>query len=188
MITEIELKAWVYDPEEVKARLMKLGTYLGSYTKDDEYWRDSAGQRELGSGVRIRRLSGSVAGERPRALVTFKRKEVREGVEINDEEEFEVSDVDTFAALLTRLGLSPWIRKRKVGEAWNLGGITAELSLLVGLGTFVELELLSEEADPGTIARSRTRLMEALSTLGVPEERIETRYYTELLTAPPPPR
>ena len=183
MSIEIELKAWADDPEGIRSRLSAAGEHLGSYVKDDEYWKDAAGPggRELGSGVRIRRLSAP--GEGARAVATFKRKEVRDGIEVNDEREFEVSDADAFAELLSRLGLAPWIRKRKTGDAWNLDGITAELSELAGLGTFVELEILAEKDDPATVSAARSRLTAALAALGVPAERIETRYYTEMLAA-----
>lgn len=186
MAIEIELKAWADDPAAVRARLSEAGDFLGSYEKDDEYWKDAAvpGGRELGSGVRIRRLSApGGAGPASRAVATFKRKEVRDGIEVNDEREFEVSDAEAFAELLSRLGLSPWIRKRKVGAAWNLDGITAELSELAGLGTFVELEILSDTDESETVARARERLLRALAALGVPEDRIEGRYYTEMLSA-----
>jgi adenylate cyclase class 2 len=132
MAIEIELKAWADDPRRSAPACAPKESLWGAYVKDDEYWKDSGGPggRELGSGVRIRRLSAPGAG--PDAVVNFKRKEVRDGMEVNDEREFSVSDVEVFAELLRRLGLEPWIRKRKVGEAWNLDGITAELSLVVG--------------------------------------------------------
>jgi adenylate cyclase class 2 len=114
-------------------------------------------------------------------VVNFKRKEVRDGMEVNDEREFSVSDAEVFAELLKRLGLEPWIRKRKIGEAWNLDGITAELSLVVGLGRFIELEILADSDDGATVAAARARLLDAVDRLGVDRSRIEGRYYTELL-------
>ncbi|MFA6505799.1 MAG: class IV adenylate cyclase [Treponemataceae bacterium] len=177
MAIEIELKAWVDDRTALRAKLEKFGRFVGAYQKDDEYWRPrEEGSRETaGSGVRIRRT-----GTGP-AIVTFKIKEVRDGMEVNDEREFEVSEAETFSELLTRLGLSPWIRKRKVGEAWDLDGITAELSLIEGLGVFAELEILAESDDSHTVASARKRLLDALEQLGLPKEKIESRYYTEML-------
>lgn len=177
MAIEIEIKAWVEDIASVRARLEALGRYSGLFKKDDEYWRPRSGPSDgLGSGVRIRRTSDG-----PSAVVNFKRKEVRDGMEINDERELEVSDAAVFAELLDRIGLAPWIRKRKVGEAWDLDGITAELSEIVGLGTFVELEILAQDDDAETVSSARRRLLDALDRLGVDRTRIEERYYTEML-------
>lgn len=180
MAIEIELKAWADAPEEIRVRLAAIARPLGSYDKADEYWRfpaDRPQQPELGSGVRIRRLDAAA----PDAVVTFKRKEVRDGIEINDEREFAVSDAATFAELLSRLGLVAWIRKRKTGAAWDADGITAELSDIESLGTFIELEIIAESDDPRTVEAARARLLDLLDRLGVPRQRIEGRYYTELL-------
>lgn len=177
MAIEIEIKAWVDDAETVKNRLAAAGEHRGSYRKDDEYWKGRPGSPDaLGSGVRLRRTADG-----PEAVVNFKRKEVRDGMEINDEREFGVSDAAAFAELLTRLGLQPWMRKRKIGEAWDIAGITAELSLVEGLGTFIELEILAEEDSAETVDEARSRLLAALDGLGVPRRRIEPRYYTEML-------
>lgn len=184
MAIEIELKAWVDDAEAVRKRLCAIGAYEGRYDKDDEYWRSRSGTA-LGSGVRIRRLktAGEDGEERTAAVITFKKKEVRDGIEVNDEREFEVSDAEAFAELLSRLGLAPWIRKRKIGESWSIDGITAELSEIVGLGKFVELEILSDTDAAEVVASARKRLSDALSTLGVGEDRVEARYYTEMISA-----
>jgi adenylate cyclase class 2 len=174
---EIEIKAWVDDPAAVRRELEKTGRYAGPYVKDDEYWRfEGTSGLNLGSGVRIRRESDGPGG-----VVNFKRKEVREGMEINDEREFAVSDAAVFSELLSRLGLVPWIRKRKVGAAWDMDGVTAELSRIEGLGDFIELELLEDRDDAETVDAARKRLLETMDRLGVPRTRIEGRYYTEML-------
>lgn len=179
MATEIEIKAWAENVPSVRKRLSERGEHLGRYEKDDEYWRFRDPETtDLGSGVRIRRTSDG-----PGAVVNFKRKEVRDGMEINDEREFDISDTGAFAELLSRLGLEPWMRKRKIGEAWNVEGITAELSLVVGLGTFVELEILTEDDAAATVAEARKRLFALLDDLGVPRNKVEGRYYTEMLGA-----
>lgn len=177
MAIEIELKAWVEDRTAIRERLQMTGRHLGTYDKHDEYWRPSNLEADaLGSGVRLRKTSSD-----PEAIVNFKRKEVRDGMEVNDEREFKVSDAVAFAELLSRIGLRPWIRKRKSGEAWDLDGITAELSSIEGLGMFIELEILAEDDRPDTVVEARRRLLEAIDRLGVDRSRIEPRYYTEML-------
>lgn len=206
MATEIELKAWVDDPAATAALLDGAWSPLAVYDKDDEYWRpgDPARRGSLGSGVRIRtertasrsdaspdlgqglgaaveRLLGGRDGVT--AVVNFKKKEVRAGIEVNDEREFSVDEPDTFRELLRRLDLRPAIRKRKRGLSWSSGDATLELSEVAGLGVFLEIEILADSDDQGTVAAARKRLRELLAGAGIDEGRIEERYYTELLEA-----
>ncbi len=182
MAIEIELKAWVDESEAARRTITSFAAPVRTYRKDDAYWRAQegtgpAGRGALGSGVRVRREDLSESG----ATVTFKRKEVRDGIEVNDEREFEVSDAEVFGELLDRLGLAVWIRKRKTGEAWEAEGVAIELSEVEGLGSFVELEILAEKDDPATVAEARSRLLSVLRRIGIPQSRIEARYYTEML-------
>jgi adenylate cyclase class 2 len=197
MAIEIELKVPVDDPEALKARLSSLGTVLGSYEKHDTYWiaadRKGAPGGIPASGIRIRRerAAGPDGRELEQALVTYKIRELSGGVEINDEREFTLGSgagpgeaAAVFAELLERLGLRPDIRKEKQGRAWNLGGeppVLAELSLIGGLGWFLELEILTEDRNEGTLSASRKRLLSLLEELEISPERIEARPYTQML-------
>lgn len=184
MAIEIELKAWADDPNALRSRLFSLAGGGISFEKADSYWFFSgAGRSVLPSGVRIRRETktdpaGRVSCE---LWVTFKVKEVREGLEINDEREFSVSDGAAFEALLRRLGLEKGMEKTKRGRAWNCEGIAAELTEVEGLGWFVELEIIAGDDSGGTVAAARARLLALLEKIGVPTDRIEPRYYTEML-------
>jgi adenylate cyclase class 2 len=219
-MVEIELKTRVHDPDRVKKRLSGLGIYDGAYEKDDAYWTvhnpegqggksaeaPSAPIRNTGghsfpslppSGVRVRRETnttedGAVSNLN---LVTYKIRELRDGVEINDEREFEISNGEVFEDLLGRLGLSPGIRKNKQGWAWRVRGpagpgaeIRAELSDVKSLGWFLELEILVPEGDEKTIALCRENLFSLLEKLEIPREDIESRPYTEMLRAFRQPR
>jgi adenylate cyclase class 2 len=214
-MVEIELKARISNPEEVKKRLSGLGTYDCAYEKDDTYWlvqkiperggKKSVPGREAGggpplpslppSGLRVRRETNTAEdGEISKFnLITYKTRELRAGIEINDEREFEISDGEIFEDLLRRLGLAPGIRKNKRGWAWriNVPGaaapdteIRAELSDIKTLGWFLELEILAPEKDEKTIAQCRERLFLLLEKLEIPREAIETRPYTEMLKSP----
>ncbi|MDR1230789.1 MAG: class IV adenylate cyclase [Spirochaetaceae bacterium] len=191
MSCEIELKAHAEDPEAVKKRLSRLGVWGGSYTKEDCYWKADAGNSALpASGLRVRHESRKLPDgtiDDAACIVTFKTKEKRDGIEVNEENEFSVSDGDTFSALLPRLGLHEDYRKRKTGEVWIADGdITAELAEVSdsrrSLGVFLELEIIADNDSPATVKAARARLLALLAACGLPEHRIEPRYYAEMLS------
>ena len=188
MAFEIELKARLDDYEPVKERLFSLGKYLRSYQKSDSYWFSD---NTDSYGVRVRRDlgvdEGGVTAEL--TLVTYKLKEISGGIEINDENEFSVSDAAVFEQLLERLGLQKAIQKKKSGWAWAITAdqsetqpeILAELSMVTGLGWFLELEIICADNRGQTVEDSRKRLFALLERLEIPADRIESRPYTELL-------
>jgi predicted adenylyl cyclase CyaB len=135
--------------------------------------------------VRIREEAG-------RVTVTYKRKEVRESVEVNDEREFTIDDRAAFEAFVGDVGFEPDSVKEKRTKGWvckTAGGFdaTIELSLVGPLGWFVEIEILLERPDAAATDRATGELRKLLAKCGVGEREIETRYYTEMLAALEPP-
>ena len=209
MAVEIELKAHLDDFAPVKERLSVLGEYCRSYTKSDTYWlpRQTAARQlvaSIPSGVRVRRDRGIDAdgAAHEAILVTYKTKEISDGIEVNDESEFTVSDAAPFETLLGHLGLSEAIRKEKQGWAWNIPPaaepsapmtvtsgasvteqppILAELSSVAGLGWFLEIEIQAANDQRQTVEESRRRLLALLEKLEIPPDRIEPRPYTVML-------
>ncbi|MDR1109063.1 MAG: class IV adenylate cyclase [Spirochaetaceae bacterium] len=190
MAVEIELKARVDDPGGLQTRLCSFAGQGTAFEKWDSYWVFSEADRTDGtalpSGVRLRReTKTSPTGEVFKALwVTYKVKEIREGMEINDEREFSVSDGDMFEELLRRLGLKKDMEKTKTGRTWICDGITTELTDVAGLGWFVELEIIAGDSKDETVTAARKRLLALLRKIGLEEDRIEPRYYTEMLRPP----
>ncbi|MDR2760113.1 MAG: class IV adenylate cyclase [Spirochaetaceae bacterium] len=184
MSIEIELKAWADDPDGLRDRLFSFAGFDASFEKADSYWFfTGAGSSVPLSGVRIRKEtrtghSGSISHT---LWVTYKVKEVREGMEINDEREFSVSDGAAFEELLRRLGLEKGIEKNKKGWAWICEGITVELTEVEGLGWFVELEIITDDDTNEAVTAARLRLLALLHKIGIKKDRIEPRYYTEML-------
>jgi adenylate cyclase class 2 len=189
---EIELKVRIDGPEAMKKRLDERGTGEGTFEKEDRYWffAEQGGGKVPGlppSGLRVRReINGAgEGGGSGRTLVTYKIRDLREGVEINDEREFEVSDAGVFEDLLRRLGLAPGIGKHKRGRAWlcetESGPVRAELSEVRGLGWYLELEVLAAPGDEGALAAAQAGLFSLLEDLEIPKEGIEARPYTEML-------
>jgi len=211
--TEIELKAHIDNSIDFIKRLTILAGEGLAFSKDDAYWFtvdtqsavSQAGESEGKpanspvsglpvSGLRIRREK---AGENEHTWVTWKDKEKRDGIEVNDEHEFEVTSGADFEELLVRLGLEKRIYKRKQGLSWQYQGITAELCEVSGsgnpqgsehsggpknLGWFLELEILTKDDTTETVTAARERLLSLLEQLGVGKENIESRYYSEMLS------
>jgi len=143
----------------------------------------AAGQRPL--KVRIREESAGY-GASTGTVVTYKRKEFSGNIEVNDEKEFSIDKRSDFEALLGDLGFAPAIEKEKRTKtfSWTAGDGTPvgiELSLVGGLGWFVEIEILAASPDDAEIARARDLVSSTLTRCGIGETAIETRFYTDML-------
>jgi adenylate cyclase, class 2 len=191
---EIELKARVKDGarnvEALKRLLSEKAEYLYAFEKDDTYYFPSSPSNIPRSGIRLRGESktfpdGTV---KKAAYVTYKAKEVRDGIEVNDEKEFEVrssrySSIVVFDEFLKLAGLGPGLSKHKRGWAFSKDEINAELLEVEKLGWFLEMEIVVDnvEKDIMMIEEKKKRLMEFLSELGIEKDAIESRYYSEML-------
>ncbi|MDR0375052.1 MAG: CYTH domain-containing protein [Treponema sp.] len=192
-MVEIELKARVGDPQKTKAVISSFARYIKTFDKEDTYWRPYASALPA-PDIRIRRETDyienapGVSQRVERIAVTYKTKEARDCIEVNNEKEFSISEGENekpFEELLATFGLRAGVCKRKIGWAWlseeENPPIAIELSEVVGLGWFVELEILSERNDEETVTVARSRLLACLGKTGVGEDKIEMRYYTDML-------
>ncbi len=179
-MTEIEIKARVADPVATEAAIRAFARFERETVKLDEYW-GLEGPADSFTKVRIREEDGV-------STVTYKRKETRGDIEVNDEREFTVSDRSALECLLEDLGFAVYVKKEKRTKtfscrAGNGTPVAIELSLVARLGWFVELEILAENPDEEYVARAESALRETLARCGVPESAIERRFYTEMLSA-----
>ncbi|MDR3325173.1 MAG: class IV adenylate cyclase [Spirochaetaceae bacterium] len=194
MSHEIELKAWVDDCQELSATLSRIAAFEFEYVKEDEYWFPVEGGSWDGprSGLRVRKEKTIDAdgAETDCALATYKTKEIRDQIEVNDEHEFALAAPEgssmeaalaAFEEFLGRLRLGRSFTKKKQGVSYKSGDITVELSLVEHLGWFLELEILSDDDDPCTIEAARESLLAFLDKAGIAREKIEPKYYSELL-------
>lgn len=184
-MTEIELKARVADPQAVRDRLNAGAVFRCAVVKNDSYWHKNGTQPDEanapGRAVKLR-----LREENGNSTVTYKRKEVRGALEVNDEREFCVTDRDSFEIFLTDLDFSPYRTKRKQTEVWDWKAedgtaVTIELSLVDRLGWFVETEILVPEADTAQVEAAAVALQSALALCGLGEDDLEPRFYTEML-------
>jgi predicted adenylyl cyclase CyaB len=177
---EIELKARVRDPREIRQKLSLFMEYQSQIEKNDEYWIVPLAMSESNffSGtfrVRLRQEPG-------RVLVTFKEKSYQEGLEVNKEVEFGVSDAVSFRHLLEKMSAKIHYRKRKTGTLWKMGdSIIAELVNVEGLGDFLEVETMYEESENIDLRALKISLLGIIRKSGLMESDIEPRPYSQLL-------
>jgi adenylate cyclase class 2 len=208
MPIEIELKAHIQDSESLKTILTGRAESSYRFEKEDLYWSPKSGQPA--PRIRIRREKRFFAdgifatGTFPPGnceslcLVTYKKREMIDGIEINDEREFEIrssSDdraAEDFEGMLKLIGLEISASKKKRGWAFTigekealqgLGKICAELVDVEGLGWFAELEILANNNREELLEEGKKRLLDFLDSLGIKKEAIESRYYTEMLAS-----
>jgi adenylate cyclase class 2 len=185
MAIEIELKAWVDDLEKTKSRISSFARYTSRFDKQDTYWYSGNGAVPSFK-IRVRKETDDGVLH---IWVTYKTKEMRNLIEVNNESEFSISEEKPFEELLAIFGLQVGICKHKTGWAWSynendeweMPPITIELAEIETLGWFVELEILTESNEERIITAARNRLLDCLKKIGIGEDRIETRYYTEML-------
>jgi len=200
---EIELKAHVYNRDELIPKLNADARYLGTAEKTDAYWRQAVapdGARETtrtaeqapaenSLTVRIRTECTETAAKEKtyRYLVTYKQKrricKENPALEVNDEKEFAVSDRAEFERFLQKAGFEAVFEKRKKSMQWTKDGVFIELCTVDPLGDFLEMEILAETADKKYIKEARLALEKLLKKYGIPLEQIEPMYYSELLKA-----
>ena len=202
---EIELKAHIEDPVECRKTLNAFAGSEAAFSKDDTYWFARSPNNESialpPGGLRIRKETVLETGAFPKTRITWKNKEKREGIEINNEHELELKGDANIAELFVMLGLERRILKHKQGWFWHYNGITVELCEISGLiknspgkpdrdsesqnsknlGWFLELEILASDDCAETIACAREKLLALLEKAGIGKESIENKYYSELL-------
>lgn len=176
MPIEVELKAWVDDAPAMAARLDAEATFVKEAHKRDIYFRLPAGPM---GHLRLRR-------EGENSTVTLKDKTYEDGVEINREDEFTVSDAQAFCRMLERFGFEPYSAKQKRSRVYRAGRVTLELSEVTHLGHFIEIEILCD--DDTQVDFARRELAVWLTRLGIEPDAIEATPYTKLLREQHPAR
>ena len=182
MNKEIELKAWVENPEKLRDFLTEIYGKPEVLDKSDIYYlypkQDDA---HFGQPVRLRKENGL-------NIVTLKKKSYVNGIEINDEIEFKVDEPENFLKFLELSGASSWIRKTKKGWKFKVneenssdGRTLIELCEVSTLGWFIEIETVVESPDQSQIEQAEARIRSVLKKSGVAEEKIEPRCYSDLL-------
>lgn len=184
-MTEIEIKAHVVNPDETEKRILQIAQFKSETVKKDTYWKKES-MTTSDDPVETKSVKVRLREENDEVFVTYKRKEVQGQIEVNDEQEFMISDRKAFEVLLGDIGFAPYITKNKKTKSFSSIAtdgteITIELSMLEGLGYFIEIEILADNPDAAETTRAQNMLFETLHTCGIDESAIESRYYTDLL-------
>lgn len=170
---EIEVKAIVKEPERLAAFLKENAKLKKKFFKRDIYYYKDADEN-INNMLRLRKEHGGY-------VFTQKKRRMQDGVEINEEREMDVSkkSAKRFLKLLENvMGYSEYVRKEKKGRAYSYNGVLVEMSEVVGLGHFVELELLDSDLSED---EQLALLKDTLKRLGLSEADIEQRPYVKLL-------
>ncbi len=179
MNKEIELKARVTDPENLKTGLeQRYGDAVNFYKDDIYFLYKNIGGKAEGQAVRLRRTDGE-------NIVTAKRKTLSNGIEINDELEFSVGDGEAFLDFLTMTGASEWVSKKKSGWRFTSGegrlNAVIELCDVESLGWFIEIEVVLDTADADDLKAAELKIKSILAEMNISEDMIEPRYYSDML-------
>lgn len=172
MSLEIEIKAWVDDFEGILKQLRSKYTFVQEYQKDDRYYRGTDNSTGESRGIRIRKQGDEF-------IVTYKERSHQDKVEVNLEKEVSIDSRENFEYILNALGYKPEIEKVKVGYHFEESGINLELSHVKGLGNFIEIEIVEE--DNTEVEAAKEKIFNILDDLGISRDKIEDRYYTQML-------
>jgi adenylate cyclase class 2 len=173
MSIEVEIKAWVRNAAHVDAKLREVCRPLREYLKEDVYFR--------GPGLDGKHRDVRIRHDDEEAICTFKDKSLRNGLEVNDETEFIVSDAEGLRKLLLALGCEEFLRKVKRGRAYSYENLTVEVSDVEGLGRFIEVERILPDREE--VAETEKEIRKFLHTVGIENGDIEPRPYLVMLGA-----
>lgn len=176
-LIEVELKAWVDEPEAMLAKVRELAEFKDEVRYADTYWTYANTSGYQHQRFRLREYAG-------RARVTAKAPVLVELPGANREHEFEVSDPEAFQAFCRAFGFRVLIRKEKQARRFTpkeplAFPLTIELNHIPGLGHFLEVEALI--ADPAQVGAAQALVQSIFERLKVPESKMEPTPYTRLL-------
>ena len=189
---EIELKAWCENRKTTEEKLKSFASFKEHVEKNDEYWSANCNGKTIKLRIREEKILDGKSGQTCTSyLATYKNKEVKKeagktAYEVNDEKEFSVDKPDDLRFFLRDAGFKITDLKKKSTDYWSYKirenkQASIELSEVFNLGTFVEIEILEKTNDAETLMNTKSQLIKILNLCGISEDKIESRYYTDLL-------
>ena len=174
---EVELKVKIPSLDPVRDQLVgNNARSCGKVHEHDIYY--NAPHRDFGQtdeAVRVRYTDNH-------AVVTYKGPKIKKfGLKAREELNFAVESGETFETMLERLGFKRTLEVNKVRETWNLGTATVSLDTVDGLGTFAEIEVITENENDNPT----DRIEKTAHEIGVYGEPILLSYLEMLLAKNP---
>ncbi len=174
---EVEAKFAVPDPGEVRARLNRQEVRMTRRQREHDVYYN-APHRDFGKTDEALRVRYDDTG----VTATYKGPKVRVGsAKAREEFNLAVASGETLEEILSRLGFR---RERisssvsKTREFYEMGDVTVTLDDVEGLGTFAEIEILTEENKED----AADRIGAIAKELGVGGPPIYTSYLEMLLS------
>jgi len=170
---EVELKVKIPSLDPVRDQLIRKGAQSrGKVHEHDIYY--NAPHRDFGQtdeAVRVRYTDDH-------AVVTYKGPKIKKfGLKAREELNVAVESGKTFETMLDRLGFTRTLEVNKGRETFTIGKASVSLDSVDGLGTFAEIEVITEnEADNPT-----AQIEKIAKEIGVNGEPILASYLELLL-------
>ena len=167
MARNIEIKARVADLDAIRAAVSALGARPAVVEEQVDRYYELDGHRR----VKLRSIGGGRA-----EMITYRRPE-NEGVRASD---YEITPVREGGACLVPKS-DPLVVVRKRREVLLLDNVRVHLDSVDGLGTFLELEAVVDEAHDD--ARCRAQVDAILRALGLGDGDLLRSSYSDLCLA-----
>lgn len=178
---EIEKKAYLKRQETLQ-KIKEIASFVKVSEKKDIYFAPIAFKREnlyKEALFRIRRKGDE-------QILSYKKKQVKDKTEINDEHEIDVSsqNLAELRDFFQHIGFFPFIEKTKKTNLYKYSknkdfDVLIEHNLIEDLGEFIEIEILTE--DSSQIENASNIISKLFQEIGILESEIEPRYYIDLL-------
>ena len=171
---EVELKVKIPSLDPVREQLVRRNApSCGKVHEHDIYY--NAPHRDFGitdEAVRVRYTDDH-------AVVTYKGPKIKKfGLKAREELNFTVESGETFETMLDRLGFTKTLEVNKWRENFQFDNAAISLDLVDELGTFVEIEIMTE-ADNAT---ATDQIQNIAKEIGVHGEPILASYLELLLS------
>jgi len=175
MAIEIEMKARVFNVEEIRTKLIARFGQPVQLMREDFYFAPRS-NRSLKSPQMFRvrvESSGQV-------FVTGKQKHVTpEGLEVNVENEFGVTDKNALFRIIAKIDFVCVFMKKKITSVFRMDDINVEISEVPPIGYFLEIEALRE--DKSQADEVKKKIISLFESVGIGSQQYAPSSYTKLL-------
>jgi len=171
---EIEVKAKIIDKEKIKSKLINLGCTFTKPQKQKDviFLPTGISFLEIKKGTPVVRIRNT----KERVFLTLKKRLINDNELSTLEKEIVVNDEKETTELIENMGFYEVVRVYKTRQECHHKGLTICVDEIEELGSFIEIEKLSENENSETI---QNELLNFLMSLGIsPDDRVTKGYDT----------